>query len=56
MDIYGPGTEHYLDVFERDDPFWNVFRGVLKVVEAAVAQDEPAAFPALPAEKKWGTF
>ena len=42
----------HLDVLERDDPLGDVFGGVLEVVQAPVAQDEPATFPALPARKK----
>ena len=42
----------YLDIFQWDYSFGNIFRGVLEVVEASVTQDEPASFPTFPAVKK----
>ena len=41
-----------LDVLEGDDALGHILGGVLEVVEAAVAEHEPPALPALPTEKK----
>ena len=39
---------NYLDIFERNDSFRDVFAGVLEVVEALVRKNEPPPLPGLP--------
>jgi hypothetical protein len=46
----------YLNIFQWNNSFRNIFRCVFKVIETPIAQDKPSPLPTLPTErnkKKW---